>query len=738
MLHNYNNQWRLLLLCGCVLVSATAVISRLVELHFGGEATQNLYTGEVSVRQEHIPAQRGIIMDRREEILTNNIQNCELIGDRYHLRDIDRVIEALSYNQAIYDPEWLGATEKDREKLISTYEQRLNKQVKRKLTEEEKEERRRQAALNTKMKTEIYKPDMRDLYFDLHDQLVSEILYPYIGHMSVIVNDATTHKRIKRAIKKEDIIEMIAQRATEAYNAKARAEGRPTRTVKKRIVIAKALSQDHANKLRQALKISRIAGVSIEINPERSYAEPEHLAHVVGFVNAENHGVNGIEARFEHYLSGSPGVREYRANNRGQIIPNADDRYLSARPGLNVQLTIDMRIQSIVEEELDRALRDYKSPRGCIIVMNPKTGDILAMASRPSFDLNSKDLITATGRSPRNNTLGVNGAALTGEMNYATQTRYEPGSTFKVIAMAAALDQNKISLETPIDTSPIHVPGGKPVSDGKHRYGVLPAWAVMKKSSNPGTLVIARTVGWKVFKNYMDAFGVTKAIPLEIPNGGACRMADPSVPINFSRICFGYSIDLSPLHMAIVYSTIANDGLRPTPRLVNKIIDSNGRVFDECKPPEPVAVIKPSTARKLREALCSVTVLKDKHGRGTAVLAGIPGFKVAGKTGTAKKVKEGGRGYHENLYTVSFAGMIPADKPELVIMTVIDEPQYANGMGIGGGTVAAPIFRTVTERLIDLLNLEPDDPIAFREYRDNLRKTASTPSNSSPTSSDHE
>ncbi len=726
MLHHNNNQLRFLLLSGCVLVSATAVVARLVDLHLGGEAHRNIYTGEVSVRKEHIPAQRGIIMDRREEILTNNIQNCELVGDRYHLRDISRVIEALSYNQAIYDPKWLGATERDREKIISTYERRLNKQAKRQLTEEEKTERRRQAAQNKKMKSETYRLDMQKYFFELHDQLVSEIIYPYIGHLSVIVRDATTGKKIKRAIKKADIIEMIAQNATETYNAKASAEGRPTRTIRKRIVIAKGLSQDHANKLRQALKRSRIAGVTIEINPERSYAEPEHLAHVVGFVNAENHGVNGIESRFEHYLSGSPGVREYRANNRGQIIPDADDRYLSARPGLNVQLTIDMRIQSIVEEELDRGLREFQSPRGCIIVVDPKTGDILAMASRPSFDLNSKDLITALGHSPRENTLGPKGAALTGEFNFATQARYEPGSTFKVIAMAAALDKNKISLETPISTNPVVVPGGSPVSDGRFRYGVIPAWAVMKKSSNPGTFNIARTVGWKTFSDYMDAFGVTKRIALDIPNGGACLVADPSAPINFSRLSFGYSINLSPLHMAMVYATIANDGRRLAPRIVNKIIDSNGRVFDECEPADPIAVIKPSVARNLRKALGTVTESKGKHGRGTAVLAGIPGFKVAGKTGTAKKAKEGGRGYHDKLYTVSFAGMIPADKPELVIMTVIDEPQRSLGTGIGGGTVAAPIFRAVTERLIDLLNLQPDDPIAYREYRDNLRKTAST------------
>ncbi len=721
-----NIPWRLLLLSGCVLASATAVVMRLVELHLGSEAQLANYTGEVSVRKEHIPAQRGIIMDRNEEILTNNIQNCDLIGDRYHLRDMERIIEALSYNQAIYDPEWIGASDKEREKLIGSYENKLTKQAKRTLTDEEKTERRRQAALNKKMESDTYRPEMEELYFKLHDQLISEILFPYVGHLPVEVNDPTTGKTIQRSMVKADISDMIAQDATIAYNKQASIEGKPKRTIKKRIVIAKGLTMDQANKLQQALKRSRIAGVTLEVSPERSYAEPEHLAHVLGFVNSENHGMNGIESRFEHYLSGAPGVREYRANNRGQIIPNEDDRYLPARPGLNVQLTIDMRIQSIVEEELDRGLREFQSKQGCIIVMNPKTGDILAMASRPSFHLNSKDVITPSGIVPKEENLNSKGEVITGEFNYATQARYEPGSTFKVLAMAAALDKNTISLDTPINTAPIHVPGGKPINDGNYRYGIIPAWAVMKKSSNPGSYIMARSVGWKTYKDYMDAFGTTKSIPLDIPNGGGCAFADPSAPINFSRLSFGYSINVSPLHMAMVYSTIANDGRRINPRIVNKIIDSNGKVFDECASAPSVAVIKPSTARKLRQALSTVTESTGKHGRGTATHAAIPGFKVAGKTGTAKKVIEGNRGYHDNLYTVSFAGMIPADKPELVIMTVIDNPKRSISGGLGGGTVAAPIFRSVTERLIDLLNIQPDDPIAYREYKENLRKTAST------------
>ncbi len=720
------SHFRFFVLCGCILATATVAAHRLVKLHFQSKEESSAYTGEVRVNREHIPAQRGIIMDRNEEILTNNIQSCDLMADRYHLRDIAFVIDALGYNQAIHDAAWQESSDKQREALIKLYRAKLKSQAKRSLSDEEKAERRRQAAQNVKMEIEEYKSDMRDLYFDLHDQLVAELIYPHIKHQSIEVGKDSSGRPMRRAIQKEDIIAMIAQKETIAYNNQAREQGKPTRSLRQEFALANGLSQDQAHALRTSLKKYGIRGLVIQMSPKRSYAEPEHLAHVVGFVNSKNVGVSGIEARYQYHLSGVPGLREYRNNSQAKNVPHIDDRYLPARPGLNVQLTIDMRIQSIVEEELDRGLREFESPRGCIIVVDPKTGDILAMASRPSFNLNTKDVITPAGHISRVNTLGPKGSALTGEFNFATQARYEPGSTFKVIAMAAALDKNKITLETPINTSPIAIPGGKPVNDGRYNYGILPAWAVMKKSSNPGTVNIARTVGWQVFRDYMDAFGVTKSMKLDISNGGGCQVADASKPINFSRLAFGYSINLSPLHMAMVYATIANDGKHHEPRLVNKIIDSSGNIFDDCPPGEGVPVIKPRTARQLRQALVSVTEKTGKHGRGTATLAAIPGFKIAGKTGTAKKVKEGGGGYHESLYTVSFAGMIPADKPELVIMTVIDEPLPHATSGVGGGTVAAPIFRAVAERLVELLHIIPEDPVAYREYREKQQKTATT------------
>ncbi len=705
-----------MILGGGVLLAAWATAYQLVALQLNSQRENSRVTGEVSVRTERLHAPRGLIMDRNNVILTNNIQSCSLIADRYHLRTLPLVLNGLSYNQAIHDPQWTQANEDERDAILKFYKRRLDKQARRSISKEEKEALARQKRSSADIQNAEYDPAIIEQYVTLHDQLIAEITYPYVSHLSYQGSHLDPKKGLTRHISKQDIIEMIAQTRTLSYNEQARAKNRPTVTIQQRITLAKGLDPDQADKLNRALKEAMISGITVETTPDRSYSTPEQLSHVVGYVNAKNEGINGIELSFNHHLAGVTGVRESRTNSRGHIIPNEDDRSLPALQGLNIQLTIDMRIQAIVEEELDRGLRLYKAPRGCIIVVAPKTGDILAMASRPAYDLNSKDIITANGRVPYKNKLGPNNTALRGEFHYATQARYEPGSTFKVIALAAAMDKGLININTLINSTPLRIPGGGTVRDA-YNYRLLPAWGVLKKSSNPGTVRIARMAGWKHFSEYLNRFGVTRGASIDLPNGGGCLIADGENAVNFSRLAFGYSISVSPLHMAMVYATIANDGVRMKPRLINSITTSDDKIYDDCAPVVEARVMKASTARALRQGLISVTENKGRHGRGTATLAAIPGFHVAGKTGTARKVKETG-GYHSDLHTVSFAGMIPATAPELVVMVVIDEPQ-SDRVSIGGGPVAAPIFRELSRRLIELLHLKPDDE---DRYNKDLRK----------------
>lgn len=696
------------------MVSSVATV-RLVHLQLLDKEDIGTIAAEELIDRERIPAQRGIIMDRNEELLTNNIQSAELVADRYHLREITAVVEGLAYNHAVNDPRWDTLTDpKDRRKLYYNYRAKLLQNAKADMSDEEKEARiakidRRDARANRLLE---FDEKMMEHYFQQHDKLVAEILHPFLANQQV--EETINGRTIKRPMKREDIIERIAQTATQKYNEEARAKGRPTRSIRNQIVLAKGMDFDRADQIRKAISDARIRGLMVQSELRRSYVMPDMLCHVLGYVDHENKGMSGVEAYFQSYLAGVDGIREYRHNARGQVLPNEDDRYMAPKHGLNLKLTIDMRLQSIVEQELDAGMRRFRAKRGCMIVVNPKNGDILAMVSRPAFDLKEKKLITHKGKFDRGS-VKENGKVVTGDFNFACQTRYEPGSTFKVLAVTTVVDKGLMGIHSWVNCSPFSVGfGSKAINDRPFNYGSLPVWGVLKKSSNPGAARIAIVGKWQNFKEYLEKFGLNKPAGIDLPSGGACLLADGSNIVNYSRIAYGYSVAVSPLHMAMVYATIANDGVRMKPRLIDKIIAPDGTIYDECEPKEICRVMKSSTARDLRFALESVTERKGQCGRGTATAAAIPGFRIGGKTGTAKKVKAGG-GYTENLYTVSFAGVLPIDDPKLVVMTVIDEPHPVD-CNPGGGTVAAPIFRAAAERFINVLNLSPSDPEAYEKY----------------------
>ncbi len=707
---------RTLFLSCIVAAISCSVAVRLVDLQIVDTANHSSIAADELIDKERLPAQRGIIMDRNEELLTNNIQSAELVADRYHLREITAVVEGLAYNHAVHDPRWESLTDpKERRKLVYNYRAKLLNNAKADMTDAEKEARR--ATIDTKdaraNRLMEYDETVMEHYFQQHDKLVAEVLFPFLSHQEI--EETINGRTIKRFMTREDIVEKIAQTATQKYNAEAKVKGLPTRSIRNQIVLAKGMSFDTADKIRKAVSDARVRGLMVQSDLRRSYVMPEMLCHVLGYVDHENKGMSGVESYFHSYLAGVDGIREYRHNARGQVLTNEDDRYMAPKHGLNLKLTIDMRLQTIVEQELDKGMRHFRAKRGCMIVVDPKTGDILAMVSRPAFDLNTKELITHKGKFPRGEVKDDNGKTITGDFNFACQTRYEPGSTFKVLAVTAVVDKGLMGIGGYVNCSPFSVGfGSKAINDRPFNYGDLPVWGVLKKSSNPGAARIAIIAKWQNYKEYLEKFGLNKPAGIDLPSGGACLLADGSNIVNYSRIAYGYSVAVSPLHMAMVYATIANDGVRMKPRLIDKIIAADGSVYDECAPQEICRVMKSSTAKDLRFALETVTERKGQCGRGTATAAAIPGFRIGGKTGTAKKVKTGG-GYAENLYTVSFAGVLPINDPKLVVMTVIDEP-HPTDCNPGGGTVAAPIFRAAAERFINVLNLTPSDPEAYEKY----------------------
>lgn len=761
---------RSLLLCVIIILISSSIAYRLVELQVIDSKDHSSIAADELIDKETIPAQRGIIMDRHETILTNNIQNAELVADRYHLREITVVVDGLAYNQAVHSKEWneyndgrpITADDDElkvkqhRRNVVRKYRTKLLENAERRVTAEEKAKLKASIDTSDARSNRLlnYDPEVCAYYFRLHDQLIADVIcsqlnpVPEFTEQKLSIPEPTGGSNNKkgnksraslppvlreRSITPQEIVDKIAQPDVAAHNAEAAKTGAEPRKYVNRIILANNLSFDMADKIREALKAAHIRGVMVQSSLRRSYSSPAQLCHVLGYVNHENKGMSGVEAYFHSYLNGVNGMREYRHNARGQVLANADDRNMAPKHGLNLRLTIDMDIQHIVEEELDAGMRRFRAERGCMIVVDPKTGDILAMVSRPAFNLNTKELITHKGVFPRGSVKDSQGNIVTGDFNFACQTRYEPGSTFKVIAVTAALDKKLLNIHSYVNCSPFSVGyGSKPINDRPYNYGSLPVWGVLAKSSNPGAANIALRAKWPNYKSYVEKFGLDKPVGIDLPSGGACLIADGSNIVNFSRIAYGYSVAVSPLHMAMVYATIANDGVRMKPRLIDRIIAADGTVYSECTPEEGVRVMSSKTAADLRFALETVTRGAKENGnpvrRGTATAAAIPGFRIGGKTGTAKKVKDGG-GYYDNLYTVSFAGVLPIDDPKLVVMTVIDEP-HPTDCNPGGGTVAAPIFRAAAERMIKTLNITPSNPEAYEKYL--AEKAEGTASNTRP------
>lgn len=452
----------------------------------------------------------------------------------------------------------------------------------------------------------------------------------------------------------------------------------------KRLVISKNISEEDADKIEELKKNWRLQGFTLEKNLSRQYMRPSELAHVLGYVNHENIGQCGIEATFDGYLRGQDGYRQFARNPRGQLLSISQEDIKEPVDGLNLQLTVDMQVQSIIEQELDAGLQEFNAKTGAIVVIEPASGNIMGMVSRPSFDLNKRLNIQS------------------GSLNYAIQGIYEPGSTFKAIAAGAALDCKKATLKTGINCEGgSYSVYGTRITD-THPYGTLPLEMVIAKSSNIGAYKLANMVGAERFGNYVSNFGFGKRTGIDLANESPGIVRSSKNPVDFSRLSYGYAVSATPLQIAMLYACVANDGKLMRPRLIEAITTRDGTLVKRPEPEIVKQVISSKSAAELRQALAMVTM----KNVGTATLANVAGYSVAGKTGTARKHNPRG-GYIDGSYIVSFVGFMPAEKPRFVCLVVLDNPKKA-GITTYGGTMAAPIFAKVAQRLANVLNMQPE------------------------------
>jgi cell division protein FtsI (penicillin-binding protein 3) len=442
--------------------------------------------------------------------------------------------------------------------------------------------------------------------------------------------------------------------------------------------VARRLSVEMANRL-DSLQLD---GVFYRKEPKRFYPNNSLAAHVLGFVNTDEIGLGGVEQFYNEKIRGESG-KVYLEVDRAQ---RAFESYeVQPHPGQTVVLTIDQTIQYRTEQALSAAVERTHAKSGTAIVMDPQTGEILALANVPTFDPNQPTKESAEGRT-----------------NGALQSIYEPGSTFKIVAYSAAIEMGLVKPEDKIDCQMGQITVAGRLIHDHHAFGVLTIADALAQSSNVGAIKLGLLVGDESMYDYMKrlGFGSRTGIDLAGESPGILRPLSRWQPSSIGSLAMGQEIGVTPLQMAAAYCVLANDGLMVKPHLVREIRSPEGVATYQAKA-ETRRALKPETAAALRNMLEGVTL------HGTARKAQLDGYTAAGKTGTAQKIDPKTHAYSATKYIGSFVGFAPVKNPAVVIIVVIDEPQGS----YHGGDVAAPVFREIAEQILPDLSVTPDTEI---------------------------
>jgi len=434
-------------------------------------------------------------------------------------------------------------------------------------------------------------------------------------------------------------------------------------------------------------------GVYLLKESKRYYPYESVLSHVLGYVGIDNQGLSGIELYYDDYLTGADGAIKYFSDGKGNKL-ELTEIYEAPTPGVTLELTIDMRLQMAVENELDNVVSKYSPEQALIMAMDPKTGEILAMASRPNFNNNEYQ---------KYSTEIIN-------RNLPIWMTYEPGSTFKIITLSAALEEKTINLfeDTFHDSGAIEVDGAV-IHCWKHGgHGSQKMIEVVENSCNPGFVKIGQTLGTDKLMSYINnyGFGSKTGVDLNGESSGILFKPENMGPVELATTSFGQGISVTPLQQIRAVSAAINGGKLYTPHIVGSFQESEtGSIIKKVEPNIEKQVISEETSKLVRHALESVVA------NGSGKNAYIENYRVGGKTGTAQKVKDGH--YMDGNYILSFVGFMPANDPEIVVYVSIDHPV---GVVQYGGTTAAPIAKSILETAISVLNLEPTTEGMEREY----------------------
>ncbi|MGD8352371.1 MAG: penicillin-binding protein 2 [Nitrospirota bacterium] len=433
----------------------------------------------------------------------------------------------------------------------------------------------------------------------------------------------------------------------------------------------------------------RIRGLGFLDEVKRYYPKGTLAAHLIGLVGIDNQPLEGLELWYDGTLHGRPGKLHVKRDAAGRTLSDGEELQTW---GNSLRLTIDEGLQYIAENALEKTIEKWSAVSASVIMMNPYTGEVLAMANRPTYDLNTPaDYKTSARR------------------NRALTDTYEPGSTFKIVAAAAALEEGVASPDTEFDCSEGRIEvAGMVIRDVHSDHTPLTFREIIQRSSNVGTVMVGQDLGEELFYEYATRFGFGRKVGIDLPGEADGSLAPPEKwwGTSLAAMSIGYEVSVTPLQLLRAYSAIANGGYLVKPHLVSEIISPEGAVLYREDHDERKRIISERTAGTLREILVSVT-----HQGGTALNASVDGNRVAGKTGTTKLIDpETGR-YSSKKYVGSFVGFVPADMPRIAIIVVVREPQGQ----FYGGLVAAPAFKEIADKSLAYLNIPREDT-----FKDNM------------------
>jgi cell division protein FtsI (penicillin-binding protein 3) len=438
------------------------------------------------------------------------------------------------------------------------------------------------------------------------------------------------------------------------------------------------------------IRALKIRGLGFVPEAKRYYPGGEIASHIIGLVDVDNRALEGIEMKYDKYLTTTGGKVSMGRDASGKILSSGID--LEAK-GNNVLLTIDSGLQYIVETEIGKAVRQWNAAAASVIMMDPLTGEILALANRPTYDPNVPGRVSPSER-----------------RNRAITDLYEPGSTFKIVIGLGALEEKLVRPESLFDVSrgAIDV-GGKTIHD-VHKNGVLTFREVIQKSSNVGSVMVGMKLGRERLYKYAKLLGVGDKSGIDLPGevSGSLKPPERWSGTSHGAIPIGQEVAVTPLQILRAYSAVANGGYLVVPHIVSEIVSPDGRVLYSFMEKERRQIVSRNTAETFKDILKGVV---DEGGTGKS--ASVEGNGVAGKTGTAQLIDPKTKRYSKDKFVSSFVGFVPADNPKLAMVVVVHEPKGQ----IYGGVVAAPVFRDIALQALSYLDVPREDDLQRASFQ---------------------